>query len=183
MIAVKLDLKRMKEAPGRVFDVAWEERWEALPHRGRSLPLRETVSVRGRAYYQGGIVYLDAELDTTVELECSRCLRPLSVKIHRREALAFEEEPPIPTESLGVPLEDFRYEHGAEELELAPYVEGLLSASLAVKPLCREECKGLCPRCGRDLNEGPCACETQGPPTQDLKDPRWAKLKELLQES
>lgn len=178
---MKLDLKRMKELPGRVFDVAWEERWEALPHRGRALPLRETVSVRGRAYYQGGIVYLDAELDTTVEVECSRCLRPLSVKVHRREALAFEEEPAVPTESLGVPLEDFRYAHGAEELELAPYVKGLLSASLAVKPLCREECKGLCPRCGRDLNEGPCACPTD-PEAQELKDPRWARLKDLLTE-
>ena len=44
-----------------------------------------------------------------------------------------------------------------------------------MKVLCREDCKGLCPKCGRNLNEGPCGCDLHE------EDPRWDALKGLLQ--
>ena len=52
------------------------------------------------------------------------------------------------------------------------YVLALLVA-LPLKPLCREDCAGLCPQCGANLNEGPCGCEP------DTEDDRWAALREL----
>jgi len=45
-----------------------------------------------------------------------------------------------------------------------------------MKPLCSEGCKGLCPRCGRNLNRGKCGCGAGG------VDPRWSGLKKLLGE-
>ena len=62
---------------------------------------------------------------------------------------------------------------GARSLDLRPAVreEWLLAAPAFV--LCREDCKGLCPRCGADLNEGPCSC------TKTEIDPRWASLAAL----
>jgi uncharacterized protein len=45
--------------------------------------------------------------------------------------------------------------------------------ALPLKIVCRDDCKGLCPQCGKNLNEGPCACVVQ------VEDPRWAALKEI----
>jgi uncharacterized protein len=174
VIEMKLDLKRMKESPGQFFPIDWTEEWEELEYKNRKLPFRRAVRLRGQAYFQGGMVYLSAELDTELEIECSRCLKPISSVVHREELLEFQEEPPG---SAGAPLEGFHYEFGAEELELTPYLESLIAASIESKPLCSPECKGLCPTCGKDLNEGPCEhVQTE----QHTRDPRLAVLKELL---
>jgi uncharacterized protein len=46
------------------------------------------------------------------------------------------------------------------------------TAALSMQPLCQPDCKGLCPRCGRDRNAGACACEPE-------EDVRWSALREL----
>jgi uncharacterized protein len=61
----------------------------------------------------------------------------------------------------------------------APFIDVLQDATDAVqlavsaKNLCRESCRGLCVRCGKNLNEGPCACK------EDPPDPRWDALKDI----
>jgi len=165
----------MREAPGRLFPFEWSESRKELDYKGRSLALRRAVHLKGQAFYRSGIVYLKAQLTTEVEVECSRCLKPLSVPVELEESLEFHEEPE--TGLRGAPLVGFSYAYGAEELELMPYLERLIAASLESKPLCRPDCAGLCPACGRDLNEGPCGCEGGR-----AMDPRLEKLKELLSE-
>lgn len=132
------------------------------------------VRMKGQAYHRSGVVYVNVQLATEIEAECSRCLKPMSQSVHLEETLEFQEEPQ--TGFQGVLLDGFSYEHGAEELELMPYFEKLISASLESKPLCRPGCRGLCPTCGQDLNEGLCRCVQKR-----SGDPRLEKLKELLQ--
>jgi uncharacterized protein len=125
-------------------------------------------------------ILVKCRLDTEVELTCSRCLgafrRPLRLK--------FEEEY-LPTVDVatGAPLEAdddatgnfFIDKHHVLDLQEAIRQYALLNRPM--KPLCREDCHGLCPRCGRNLNDGPCGCP------EPEADPRWAKLKQLtLQE-
>jgi uncharacterized protein len=62
-----------------------------------------------------------------------------------------------------------------EHLDLRPLVRDALLLELPIAPLCRDDCRGLCPTCGADLNEGTCACED---PTSD---PRWSVLDRLRQ--
>jgi uncharacterized protein len=64
---------------------------------------------------------------------------------------------------------------GVVELD-EPLLEAVV-LSLPQKTLCREDCRGLCPRCGQDLNEGSCQCPTESP------DPRWAALEKLRDEA
>jgi uncharacterized protein len=137
------------------------------------LPFRRDVSLKGRAFYRSGIVYLTAKLTTEVEVECSRCLAPLAAPVRLEVSLEFHEEPESGLK--GAPLEGFHYPQSAEELELLPYLEKLISSSLESKPLCRPDCQGLCPSCGHDLNRGPCGCVESQP-----ADPRLEVLKELL---
>ena len=59
------------------------------------------------------------------------------------------------------------------ELDVAAWARDAVAEVLPMSVLCREECAGLCARCGADLNAGPCDC------TDDEGDPRWAALAEL----
>ena len=60
-----------------------------------------------------------------------------------------------------------------EELDLCEAVQEQVIMALPVRPLCREDCRGLCPVCGADLNEESCTC------AEKTVDPRWKALSEL----
>ena len=81
----------------------------------------------------------------------------------------------VPEES-GVSDRDEDAETFAEyRLDLTDFVMGEIRLGVPMKVLCREDFKGLCPKCGRNLNEGPCGCDLHE------EDPRWDALKGLLQ--
>lgn len=176
---MKLDLKRLKDAPGRAFPVTSSLSLDSLVYKGRPLRLKDKIHLSGEATYRSGAVYFAMQLKSLIELECSRCLKPFTAPIVIEETLEFLEE--AAGGSLGSKQpqqEGFTYEAGSRELELLPYLENLMLVHLDPKPLCKADCKGLCQYCGKDLNEGPCDCEAkQG---RRPKDPRLEKLKEFF---
>ncbi|MET0143408.1 MAG: DUF177 domain-containing protein [Ilumatobacteraceae bacterium] len=96
---------------------------------------------------------------------CRRCVRPLSgplvVDVAERYAIPGDSADP----------DAFPIENG--QLDLGPMVrEGVLLAAPDA-PLCREDCAGLCPSCGADLNDGPCGCD------MTVRDDRWSVLDQL----
>lgn len=124
-------------------------------------------------------VLLEAALDGSVLVQCSRCLRdvrcPVSLEIieefHptvdvvRGTFVAVEEE----DEALLI------NEHHV--LDISEVVRQALLLEVPLQVLCREDCAGLCPICGEDLNLGPCGCSLE------TTDPRWEALAALLSES
>jgi DUF177 domain-containing protein len=120
-------------------------------------------------------VLVRAHLRLEASGSCSRCLKPLIETI----PIDFEEEFHATVDIGGKPVpadgdqEAFLIdEHHL--LDLTEAVRQYREASAVMQPLCRPDCKGLCPRCGRDLNAGACDC-AQGP-----ADARWAALSDLL---
>ncbi len=115
-------------------------------------------------------------LNTEVELTCSRCLSQFLYQM----TLNFEEEylPTIDAVSgTPLPLPEEASTFTIDEhhiLDLAEAIRQYTLLAVPMKPLCREECAGLCQNCGKNLNQGPCDC-----PAQDV-DPRWSKLTKLL---
>ena len=114
-------------------------------------------------------------LQVSARTECARCLAPVEVVIE----FEMEEEFRPTIEVPGGPKPDRSFEDQAvliDELNVLDLREvvrqGLLLAA-PVRPLCREDCRGLCPSCGEDLNSGPCTCAAE-------PDPRWAGLRSLL---
>jgi hypothetical protein len=67
----------------------------------------------------------------------------------------------------------FETEFKGDELDLSQLAREQILLNLPEQVLCREDCKGICPTCGKDLNEGDCKCG------EDEIDPRWAALKDL----
>ncbi len=153
----------------------------------RDYQVNEIVDVfgDGNGYLiEGGITLMRANrnilvrgvLHTEVELTCSRCLSLFRYPL----SLNFEEEfvPTIDVFS-GAPLPPPE-EPGSftiDEHHVIDFIEVIrqyIVLAIPMKPLCRENCPGLCPSCGRNLNEGDCKCAKQ-----EIA-PRWAALARLL---
>jgi len=124
-------------------------------------------------------ILVKGELDTEVELTCSRCLSlfhcPLTLNI---EEEYFPTTDVVSGASLPLPEELGCFtidEHHVLDLTEAIHQCALLA--IPMKPLCREDCAGLCPDCGHNLNQGACNCPPQG------ADSRWSELSKLASSS
>ena len=124
-------------------------------------------------------VLVRAHLTLEAAETCSRCLQPL----HDALPIDFEEEFRTTVDlTTGQPQardddDDALLIDENHLLDLTEAVRQYREASAVMQPLCRPDCKGLCARCGRDLNLGDCDCG-QGP-----VDARWAALSGLLSET
>jgi len=130
----------------------------------------DAVRVTGRLSAAGpGRFYWHGRIDGDVTLECSRCLEETSAHVSDETHIIFAEAGDEETDDPDV----YRLDPKARELDLRPAIreEWLLAAPTFA--VCREDCKGLCPRCGADLNAGPCGCPPPAP------DPRLAPLRAL----
>ncbi len=112
---------------------------------------------------------------TTLELPCSRCLEAFQLPVDSQFELRYqphaqntgEGEREIEEDDLTTAF----YEN--EEIDLGQLMQEQFYLALPMKPLCREECKGLCSVCGKNLNRDTCDCK------HDWDDPRFAALREL----
>lgn len=88
-----------------------------------------------------------------------------------RQARTAETRKGKPVPGKGEPVseeeaeDDDRYFYQGDHLDLAPMLREHVILAAPMQPICREECAGLCPRCGKDLNEGPCRCPAEPVPT------------------
>ena len=124
-------------------------------------------------------VIVHAELEAQVTLTCSRCVRLFEF----RTLLDIEEES-SPTnypvsgktpETLEEPESELDLDD-QHILDMEEVIRQYVLTGVPIKPLCSEECRGLCPECGTNLNEEKCKC------TAVPMDPRWGALAELLTE-
>jgi uncharacterized protein len=161
---------------------------------GEELGLTDTdVSIRGtlavgldlRAIER--TIYVTGVVEGTAVRQCVRCLKdfddPLAFSLrvaYEREvkamnAAAKRDDPrrrksAAPSEGEAEEQNDDLYYFTGDHLELTPMLREQLILASPMHPLCSEECRGLCARCGKDLNEGPCRCgeEPTGSPFQVL---------------
>ena len=146
-------------------DPSWE---------GTGLRFSAPLSVFGQVQrISSGEVLARIRLQGFMAQECRRCLEPVSVPVEEELDLLFA--PAEDSEEVGEDAVRPLPKKGGE-LNLADAIreEVLLSQSLLV--LCKPDCKGLCPRCGTNLNESRCEC------SHEESDPRWDALRALNEE-
>jgi uncharacterized protein len=121
---------------------------------------------------------VQGNVEANVDLECSRCLTNFAVPVEARLEEQFQPTIDVMT---GTPVQrlegqdndaTFDIDHN-HMMDLSEPVRQAILVSLPMKPLCREDCAGLCPNCGANQNEGPHQCEVE------TADNRWAGLREL----
>jgi uncharacterized protein len=120
-------------------------------------------------------ILVKCALATEVELTCSRCLarfrQPLKIKFEEEFLPTLDAQTGTP---LPPPEDSSAFTIDTQHtLDLTEAVRQYALMAIPMKPLCQKDCAGLCPTCGKNLNQGKCDC-----PTDDT-DPRWAKLAEL----
>jgi uncharacterized protein len=129
----------------------------------------------------GSTVHVRGRLEAGVSLECGRCLDRYGAPAGQELDLFFlprEKERPRDEEE-DVQLSDREVVVGyyeGDRLDLADVIREQLILSLPLRRLCREECRGLCPTCGKNRNSSDCGC----PPPEDGEDPRLAPLRRLF---
>jgi len=145
--------------------------------------VKDIEPVKGDATFTntGNNIVVRGKFHTVIELDCSRCLTAYKLPVD----LPIEEELPI-----GGPqpwmMEEVEVEDLPEEEQEPLFVENIFDldelirqqilVNLPIKPLCGDLCKGLCPHCGANLNEGPCEC-----PPETVESP-FGALASLMEE-
>jgi len=135
--------------------------------------LASDATVEGSAMRKGDEVRLRGKISAEVEVGCDRCVAavrfPLEVEfdaafIPREKAADVTENVELMTDDMGLAT----FDGGAVDLD--DLVREQILLAIPSRRLCREDCKGLCPECGTDLNAGACSCE------KGEADPRWSAL-------
>jgi uncharacterized protein len=135
---------------------------------GLDLSLTEPVRVTGRLQATGdGRYYWHGEVRTAAAAECRRCLRVVTVPVRAEVGALFSRD----ADTLGDP-DAYPLASDAREVDVRPAIREELLLAAPRYVLCSEDCRGLCPRCGADLNAGPCGCAPE-------PDPRWSALAPL----
>jgi uncharacterized protein len=120
-------------------------------------------------------ILVQGTFKTRVPEDCSRCLKsfesPLTFSLEEEFFPAIDVNSGTPLEVPDEPGSFMIDEHHILDLREAIRQNALLA--IPMKPLCREDCPGICPQCGTDLNQGNCECN------KAVVDPRWAKLVQL----
>ena len=131
-----------------------------------SKPFASPVKISGHAGNYTGIVELHATAEFILDTACDRCAKPISLplatKIFHTLVTSLNDE----TNDELMLVNELRF-------DLDPLITEDIFLDLPSKFLCTEDCKGICSKCGADLNAGSCSCEKE-------VDPRLAALKQLL---
>lgn len=130
------------------------------------------------------LITVVGSIEAKVQLVCSRCLDDFQSDLQHKFKLRFSREIPADVHSGEEEVELTAEKIGliyfqGEEIEFRDAVQEQVVLALPYKPLCREDCKGLCPRCGADLNSGQCNCtdDTTSNPFAVLKFRNWPTQK------
>ncbi|NOX97404.1 MAG: DUF177 domain-containing protein [Nitrospirae bacterium] len=165
----------VEDIPPEGLHLQSSEEGDSFFREEEKLSFRSPVKIDVRVAKEGNKVLLSGTVETELELVCSRCLEPCRHSLSSQLDLIYY---PLPSKIEG------ERELKEEDLLVSYYREGMVDIreevresiilTLPLKPLCRLECRGLCPHCGRNLNEEKCKCGNE------QIDFRMAKLKELL---
>jgi uncharacterized protein len=112
---------------------------------------------------RGDRISVRGTLDATARLDCVRCLRGFELHIGTAFDL-FADRQGTGSRRDEEELErgDYMRFHDGRRLDLGDEARETLLLEIPIAPHCREDCRGLCPRCGADLNEAPCTCSDRG---------------------
>lgn len=127
------------------------------------------------SYYRAGTeVFMIGEIAVATTASCARCAEEFAGTEGRRFRYVLAPRSIGDGADSDLRGEELEYSlYDSEEIDLTPLIREQVLLTLTTRPLCREGCRGLCPRCGANLNQSQCACSVE------TFDPRLAVLRSL----
>ena len=137
-------------------------------YMGSTLAFEKPVRVVGKVFNIGGTLEISAEIKGEYTTECSRCGEKVEAELSAELFESIDDEfSDIDEECIVV---------SGNVIDISGSIEACIFNSIPLQFLCREDCKGLCPQCGTDLNKNECNCE------DEVYDPRFAIFRNLSKE-
>ena len=167
---------KSEATPGEVENFAWEFPLpQTLEYSGETFFFQGKLVADGAMFRENENLSLEFRLSFKGGAHCSRCLKETPLEIEGTFRYFYTPsgvgESEVPDDDMTV-----SFDPGESLLDVGPQIWESFVFSLPEKVLCSEECAGLCPKCGKDLNEGSCNCLTES------VDPRLQALKKAIQE-
>jgi uncharacterized protein len=170
--AMRIELENLEGGKGAFAHVYQPEELNPVDER---IQLTDPAAVTGKVRRSGNEIFVNGHVETRAQVECDRCLKTVDLPVSADFALEY------------ITGDDYQSSAVAElteaEMSVAVFdgkgidvdevVKEQILLAVPTRMLCREDCKGICPECGKDLNTGECQC------VKDDIDPRWAALKNL----
>ena len=163
-----LGLSKIIDSPGATVPFSTSVDLSDLCY-GISYPVTEPVLAEGQVRNTAGVLVMTGSIETTIHGTCDRCADDFDRKV------TFPIDVVLVTELANEENEDeWVFPLEGDSADLDDIVRTVFVLNLDSKLLCKEDCKGICHRCGKNLNDGPCNCQKE-------LDPRFAALKQLLE--
>ena len=128
---------------------------ESFSIGGEEVEITSPVFFSGVARRLSKGIQIEGKIKAQVFLDCARCLEKFCFSIET----AVKEFFALPAYQAQLPDELDYYLVQAEKIDLKPMIKELLALAIPFKALCSEDCLGLCPLCGKNLNQGLCSCQ------------------------
>ena len=163
-----LGLSKLIDSPGASVSFSTSVDLSDLCY-GVSYPVSEPVLAQGTVRNTAGVLMMTGDITTRIHGTCDRCAADFDRDIH------FPIDVILVTEMANEENEDeWVFPLEGDSADLDDIVRTVFVLNLDSKLLCKEDCQGICFRCGKNLNDGPCNCQKE-------LDPRFAALKQLLE--
>jgi uncharacterized protein len=156
---MKLDIVRGIQSKG--IDVPFDltDIWGEDTWNGDTIRYVQPVHFSGNFMINDETVVIRGIAETVIEGPCARCLEPARVNVSAEVAEAYVRDKGEEID----PFEEDQYRYKGHILDLDDAVRTALLLELPTRFLCQEECKGLCPVCGTNLNHNSCDCQKELP--------------------
>ena len=169
---MRIELENLEGSKGDFAHVYQPEELNPVDER---VSLIAPAAVNGKVRLSSNQVFVNGHIETRAQVECDRCLKPVDLPVNADFTLEYisgsdyesRQVAELGEDDLSVSVFD------GEAIDVDEIVKEQILLAVPTRMLCRENCKGICPECGTDLNLGECNCVTS-----DI-DPRWAALKKL----
>lgn len=166
---LEIKLGRLKHDLGFRLPLDLQNTCDPAAYDYPDIRLAAPLAFCGQAENISGEIYVTGQITACLMLVCSRCGAPFSYQLTVPLAEVYSTMEVAPdTEG-----EQDKHYFTGDTIDFTPEALRLLFEELPMKPLCQEDCRGLCPVCGADWNRKACSC------AQENIDPRWEKLKDF----
>ena len=167
-----IDVSSILKVSGEKIDIDCELSLDSAEFMGTCYKFTSPVKVKGSVANNGKSLFLRAECSGTMQTQCARCLKDIEETFYfpLSEQLIQNDDTDVSEDEDVIVFDGYSF-------ELDDIVCDNFLMNVNGSYLCKEDCMGLCPSCGKNLNEGDCSCENI-----DI-DPRWSTLLDIMKNS
>ncbi len=159
-----VDVSDIKKKRGSSKNIQRSVMLEAFDYKGKKISFDKNLNLSLTLLNTGEYIHAEGKVNAVLEVNCDRCLKHFKMSFSFDIDENFSESP---NENDVLPIKN-------DKIDLKRAIMNSLLLNLPIKFICNEACRGLCPYCGKNLNEEECKCDV------DDTDPRFAALKKLF---